>query len=67
MNRTEDHEGFITIKEAADMLGVVPMTIYRMFDRGQLTKRKDRRNNYSVWIKKEEVEALLGGPQIASR
>ncbi|SDN79689.1 helix-turn-helix domain-containing protein [Geodermatophilus sp. DSM 45219] len=67
MTRTENHEGFITIKEAADMLGVVPMTVYRMFDRGQLNKHKDRRNNYSVWIKQEEVEALLVGPQIESR
>jgi excisionase family DNA binding protein len=65
MAKRQSLEGFVSIKEAAEILGIVPMTVYRMFDRGQLNKYKDPRNNFSVWVKTSEVEALLSGPRIA--
>ncbi len=61
--RTPD--GYMTVQEAADALGVVPITVRRMFQRGQLNKYKDPMNNYNVLAKNSEVEKLLTEPKIA--
>lgn len=52
MNR----ESMLTIKEVAQYLHVVPLTIYRMIDRGDLPAAKVGK----VWrIRQQDVEAYL--------
>ncbi len=58
-------EGYMTVEDAAAALDVVPITIRRMCARGQLTKHKDRRNNFNVLIPVSEVEDLLRDPVVA--
>ncbi len=57
-------DGYLTIDEAAVLLDVVPMTIHRMCKRGQLTKYKDRRNQYNVLIEAGQVYKLLDEPPL---
>lgn len=55
MNR----ESMLTIKEVARYLHVVPLTIYRMIDRGDLPAAKVGK----VWrIRRQDVEAYLDRP-----
>jgi predicted site-specific integrase-resolvase len=56
---------YMTVKNAADVLGVTTKTVRRMLDRGQLTRYKDPINDYNVFIRTEEVERILSGPRVA--
>lgn len=50
-------ESMLTLKEVARYLHVVPLTVYRMIDRGDLPAVKVGR----VWrIRKQDLEAYLG-------
>ncbi len=58
-------KGYLTIAEAAELLDCVPITIQRMFKRGQLTKRKDPRNQYNILIEADQVHRLLNEEPVA--
>ena len=50
---------FITIKDAAKMLGVIPLTL-RNWDRtGKLSARRHPMSNYRIYHR-EDVERLIG-------
>ena len=50
--------GFVSVKQAADILDTTPMTIWRMRKRGQLSCLKDPRNGHNVIIIESEVRKL---------
>ncbi|WP_139245892.1 helix-turn-helix domain-containing protein [Geodermatophilus amargosae] len=54
----------MSIKQAAGILGCTAMTVYRMFERGQLQKLKDPRNRHNVLIKASEVRALASAEPV---
>ena len=58
-------DGYVSIQGAAAILGCVPMTVYRMFERGQLRKLKDPRNDHNVLIKAAEVYELASSKPVA--
>ncbi|SFT80783.1 DNA binding domain-containing protein, excisionase family [Geodermatophilus amargosae] len=57
-------DGYVSIKQAAGILGCTAMTVYRMFERGQLQKLKDPRNRHNVLIKASEVRALASAEPV---
>jgi len=46
-------KNYITIKEAAEILGVNPMTLRRWDKKGKLKAARHRFNNYRVYRKKD--------------
>ena len=51
-----DQEAMLTIREVAEFLHVVPLTVYRMIDRGDLPAAKVGR----VWrIRRQDLQAYL--------
>ncbi|MGR7026719.1 helix-turn-helix domain-containing protein [Geodermatophilus sp. URMC 62] len=59
-------DGYVSIQEAAAILGCTPMTVYRMFERGQLQKLKDPRNGHNVLIKASTVHELASAEPVAA-
>ncbi len=57
-------DGYVSIQGAAAILGCVPMTVYRMFERGQLRKLKDPMNEWNVFIEESEVRELADAKPI---
>ena len=51
---------YITIKEAAEMLGVDKTTLRRWDKAGKLTPYRHPMNRYRLY-KKSEIQAILGG------
>lgn len=49
---------YLTVKEAADFLGVTIMTLYRWDSAGKLTPRRHPVNGYRLY-KQNELERLL--------
>ena len=49
---------YVTIKEAAALLGVTPLTLRNWDKKGKLIAHRHPLNNYRVY-KKEEIDALL--------
>lgn len=56
-NQRKIPTGFMTVRDAADAIGCVPMTISRMFRRGELTRYKEA-NGYNVLVSAAEVEKI---------
>jgi len=46
-------KNYVTIKEAAEILGVSPMTLRRWDKNGKLKASRHRFNNYRVYKKKD--------------
>ncbi len=59
--------GYVSIQQAAGILDCTMMTVYRMFERGQLTKLKDPRNGHNTFISESEVYALASAEPVAVR
>ena len=51
-------KGYITVKEAAEILGVSVMTLHRWDAQGRLKARRHPINNYRLY-KKTDLENLL--------
>ena len=51
-------EDFITVKEAAELLGVAPLTLRRWDNNGKLTSRRHPINRYRLYDRKVLVELL---------
>ncbi len=58
-------DGYVSIKQAAAILDCTVMTVYRMFERGQLQKLKDPRNGHNSFIKAAEVYELASSEPVA--
>ena len=57
---------YLTIKEAAELLGVTPLTL-RNWDRaGKLSASRNPINNYRVY-RKEDIDGLLGEIEFSTR
>ena len=57
-------DGYVSIREAASILGCKPLTVYRMFERGQLHRLKDPMNEWNVFIEESEVRELADAKPI---
>ncbi len=51
-------KGYVTVKEASDILGVSIMTLHRWDAKGKLKSLRHPINHYRLY-KKEELEKLL--------
>ena len=59
-NECMNIKDYITIKEAAEMLGVDKTTLRRWDKAGKLTPYRHPMNRYRLY-KKSEIQAILGG------
>lgn len=55
---TESSKKFITVKEAANMLGVTPLTLRNWDKSGKLNAGRHPFNNYRVYAR-EDIDKLL--------
>jgi excisionase family DNA binding protein len=56
-------QGFMTVKEAADYLGVKPITLRRWDKKGKLKTRRHPMNNYRIYTRKEveKIKKMIEG------
>lgn len=54
----DNFKGYVTVKEASDILGVSVMTLHRWDARGKLKSFRHPINNYRLY-KEEELKNLL--------
>lgn len=57
---------YLTISEAAAMLGVNKLTLRRYTDKGFLPKRRNSLNNYRLYLE-SDIAALLKGMRATER
>lgn len=57
---------YLTIKEAAELLGVTPLTLRNWDKSGKLAASRNPINNYRVY-RREDIEDLLGEIEFGGR
>ena len=58
-------QGFMTVKEAAEYLGVSPITLRRWDKKGKLKTRRHPMNNFRIYSKDEvrRIKRLIEGKE----
>ncbi len=61
------HDEFMTIKEAAEVLGVSRVTIYRRVKAGELEAYQSRADRRERLVRRADIEALLRPEGVESK